>query len=184
MTNPTLKQRLARRETWLQIAGMIGYFVVLGLHVAGILPKGPDEIEEILGTIAAYAHAIGLVGAGTWAQVRRGEQRARAAYIAGSSGGEGVSQSTVKALIAQHVATTPHPPKAEDTAPPPTSPPPAPPPPKNPLPAHVADMERRLQRLEHPFAPAEAAPSSPPASQPVPAAPSAAPAAAPPPNAV
>ena len=163
MTNSNLKERLGRRETWLQIAGMLAYYLVLALHLtgkfAGIDGAPEHSTEEIIGLVAAYAHALGLVGAGTIAQVKRGEQRGAAIWRA-----TGVDEARVEQLITRHersgahgvaapklkaVALTTEPPDPPDTTDPLTT---APMPPKDPLPAHVANLERRLQRLEHPLA--------------------------------
>ena len=166
----TLRARLGRRETWIQLAGAIGYFITLGLHIAGVLD--PEQWEALA---VAYAHALGLVGAGTVAQIKRGEQRAQAAL---ASLNQGVSQATVKALIAQHVATTTHNPRQATPVVVPAATPPA-----APLPPSATLTPAQLQAAHDAIAAHAAQPDAHHAAPTPPAAPPTEAAAAPP-NAV
>lgn len=62
--------KLGQRETLLELAGVVGYFVTLGLHAAEVLT--PEQWEHLA---VAYSTSLGLIGAGATAQVKRGQQR-------------------------------------------------------------------------------------------------------------
>ena len=64
--------KLGQRETLLELAGAIGYFITLGLHAAEVFD--PQQWEHLA---IAYSTALGLLGTGATAQVKRGAQRAQ-----------------------------------------------------------------------------------------------------------
>ena len=156
MTDSNLKERLGRRETWTQIVGYALAILWPFAHL-WLVKEFPASVDaEIIAAIHA-ALAAGIIGAGTVAQISRAEQRAQAIWPI-----RGVDEARVEQLITSHERSGAHgvaAPKLEAAALPDDDPhattpdPSAPqPPPKDPLPAHVANLERRLQRLEHPLA--------------------------------
>lgn len=162
----TLKQRLARRETWTLIAGyaLAVLWPILHHWILQI-----DHGED--GWIYAAIHAVlsaGIIGAGTVAQITRAEQRADAVLYAagGGEGGEGsvtpprpregdLPPPSIKAIVEQHSkakAGGGSPPGAGSTSSAPggagstPAPAPAPPPPQRPQPAPPPPQPQPVSR--------------------------------------
>ena len=95
--NPTLRQRLSRRETWTQIVGYALAILWPIFHAFGVHEVGEPVMSETVTVAAKAIHAAlaaGIIGAGTVAQISRAEQRAEDAFYRVPSTAAQTSEST------------------------------------------------------------------------------------------